>query len=202
MGNEPQKRKVGMRKVRRWIVAGMCNGLISATVGLSATKMGLSSRMVIGVVTNGVAGAVANGSQRLGLGLGSERRKWFATIGFGFWAQTVANGVAEAVANGSQQLGLSLGRTVANGVAGPSRMVLPDRREWFCRTVATGYRRRFRSYRRRWGSTAIGFGSEARRWLCLSLGFGFWKITTEWGCVKFLIYIYIKTFVTKLFSSL
>ena len=79
----------------------MCNGLISATVGLSATKMGLSSRMVIGVVTNGVAGAVANGSQRLGLGLGSEcrewcyrsRRKWFATIGFGFWAQTVANGL-------------------------------------------------------------------------------------------------------------
>ena len=70
----------------------MCNGLISATVGLSATKMGLSSRMVIGVVANGVAGAVANGSQRLGLGLGSDRREWccrsrcewFATIGFGF----------------------------------------------------------------------------------------------------------------------
>ena len=48
----------------------MCNGLISATVGLSVTKMGLSSRMVIGVVTNGVAGAVANGSRRLGLGFG------------------------------------------------------------------------------------------------------------------------------------
>ena len=62
----------------------MCNGLISATVGLSATKMGLSSRMVIGVVTNGVAGAVANGSRRLGLSLG----------------RSVANGVAGAVANG------------------------------------------------------------------------------------------------------
>ena len=70
----------------------MCNGLISATVGLSVTKMGLSSRMVIGVVTNGVAGAVANGSQRLGLGFGLRpsrmgcrgRREWFATIGFEF----------------------------------------------------------------------------------------------------------------------
>ena len=121
----------------------MCNGLISATVGLSATKMGLSLRMVIGVVTNGVAGAVANGLQRLGLGLGSERREWccrsrrewFATIGFGFWAQTVVNSVAEAVTNGSRRLGLSLGRTVANGVAGPSRMVLPDRRNWLSMTV-------------------------------------------------------------------
>ena len=153
MGNEPQKRKVGMRKVRRWIVAGMCNGLISATVGLSVTKMGLSSRMVIGVVTNGVAGAVANGSQRLGLGLGSDhrewccrgRREWFTTIGFEF--------------------GFGL-----------SRMVLPDRREWFCWTVANGYRQRFGSYRRRWGLTAIGFGSEA--WRRLGLGFrgsiGFW----------------------------
>ena len=113
----------------------MCNGLISATVGLSL-------RMVIGVVTNGVVGAVANGSQRLGLGLGSERREWccrsrcewFATIGFGFWAQTVVNGVAEAVANGSRRLGLSLGsdhrewccRTVANGFAGPSQLVIDD----------------------------------------------------------------------------
>ena len=51
------------------------------------------------------------------------------------WVQTVVNGVAEAVANGSRRLGLSLGRTVANGVAGPSRMVLPDRREWLSATV-------------------------------------------------------------------
>ena len=65
----------------------MCNGLISATVGLSATKMGLSSRMVIGVVANGVAGAVANGSRRLGLSLGSVRREWCC--------RTVANGFAE-----------------------------------------------------------------------------------------------------------
>ena len=70
----------------------MCNGLISATVGLSVTKIGLSSRMVIGVVANGVARVVANGLQRLGLGLGSDRREWccrsrrewFVTIGFGF----------------------------------------------------------------------------------------------------------------------
>ena len=48
------------------------------------------------------------------------------------WVQTIANGVAKAVANGSRQLGLSLGsdcrewcrRTVANGFAGPSRMVI------------------------------------------------------------------------------
>ena len=61
--------------------------------------------MVIGVVTNGVAGAVVNGSQRLGLGFGLRpsrmgcrgRREWFATIG------------------------------------------LPDRREWCCRTVANGF---------------------------------------------------------------
>ena len=76
----------------------MCNGLISATVGLSATKMC------------------------------SDRREW----------------VAEAVANGSRRLGC---RTVANGlpmpsqmvrddwVAGPSRMVLPDRRNWLSATV-------------------------------------------------------------------
>ena len=51
--------------------------------------------------------------------LGSDRREW----------------VAEAVANGSRRLGLSLGRTVANGVAGPSRMVLPDRRNWLSATV-------------------------------------------------------------------
>ena len=44
------------------------------------------------IVANGVAGAVVNGLQRLGLGLGSDhrewfcrsRREWFATIGFGF----------------------------------------------------------------------------------------------------------------------
>ena len=51
--------------------------------------------------------------------LGSDRREW----------------VAEAVANGSRRLGLSLGRTVANGVAGPSRMVLPDHRNWLSTTV-------------------------------------------------------------------
>ena len=51
--------------------------------------------------------------------LGSDRREW----------------VAEAVANGLRRLGLSLGRTVANGVAGPSRMVLPDRRNWLSATV-------------------------------------------------------------------
>ena len=86
-------------------------------------------------VANGVARAVANGSRRLGLGFGLRpsrmgcrgRREWFATIGFGFWAQTVANGL--------RRLGLSLGRTVANGVAGPSRMVLPDRRNWLSVTV-------------------------------------------------------------------
>ena len=144
MGNEPWK---WMRKVGRWIVARMCNGLISVM------KMGLLSWMVIGIVANGVAGAVANGSRWLGLGLGSDhrewccqgRREWFTTIGFEFGF-------------------------------GPSRMVLPDRREWFCRTVVTGYRWRFRSYRRRWGLTAIGFGSEA--WRRLGLGFrgsiGFW----------------------------
>ena len=50
------------------------------------------------------------------------------------WVQTVANGVAEAVANGSQRLGLSLGsvrrewccRTVANGFARPSQIVIGD----------------------------------------------------------------------------
>ena len=42
--------------------------------------------------------------------LGSDRREW----------------VAEAVANGSRRLGLSLGRTVANGVAGPSQLVIGD----------------------------------------------------------------------------
>ena len=51
--------------------------------------------------------------------LGSDHREW----------------VAEAIANGSRRLGLSLGRTVANGVAGPSRMVLPDRRNWLSATV-------------------------------------------------------------------
>ena len=148
MGNEPRKRmrKVRMRKVGRWIDAGMRNGLISAMVGLSVTKMGLSSQMVISVVANGVVGAVANGSQWLGLGLGSDRRewccwscrKWFATIGFGFGFR-------------------------------PSRMVLPDHREWFCQTVVNGYWWRFGSYRRRWGSAAIGFGSEARRRLGLGV---------------------------------
>ena len=142
----------------------MCNGLISATVGLSATKMGLSLRMVIGVVTNGVVGAVANGSQRLGLGLGSERREWccrsrrewFATIGFGFWAQTVANGVVEAIANGSRRLGLSLGS---------------DRREWCCRTVANGFAGPSQLVIGN-GSGVIGDG-EARQRLCLS-SIGFW----------------------------
>ena len=70
----------------------MCNGLISATVGLSMTKMGLSSRMVIGVIANGVARAIANGSKRLDLGLGSDHREWFVTIGFWVWVQIVVNG--------------------------------------------------------------------------------------------------------------
>ena len=50
------------------------------------------------------------------------------------WVRTVANGVTGAVANGSRRLGLSLGldcrewccRTVANGFAGPSQMVIGD----------------------------------------------------------------------------
>ena len=144
MGNEPRKRmwKVRMRKVGRWIDAGLRNGLISSMVGLSVTKMGLSSQMVIGVIANGVAEAIANGSQRLGLDRREwccrSHRKWFTTIGFGFGF-------------------------------GPSRMVLPNHREWFCQTVVNGYWRRFGSYRRRWGSTAIGFGSEARRRLGLGV---------------------------------
>ena len=179
MGNEPRKR---MRKVGRWINAGMCNGLISATVGLSVTKMGLSSRMVIGVVANGVAGAVTNGLQRLGLGLGSDHREWFATIGFGFGF-------------------------------GPSRMVLPEpslmvRNDWvwvWVQTVANGYQWRFGSYRRWWGSTAIGFGSEARRRLGFKVKL-YWVLVSEksklnWVFVKFFIYI-LKLLVTKLFSSL
>ena len=64
----------------------MCNGLISATVGLSATKMC------------------------------SDRREW----------------VAEAVANGLPRPS----RMVRDDwVAGPSRMVLPDRRNWLSATV-------------------------------------------------------------------
>ena len=38
------------------------------------------------IVANGVVGAVANGSQRLGLGLGSDRREWCC--------RTIANGFA------------------------------------------------------------------------------------------------------------
>ena len=103
----------------------MCNGLISTTVGLLVTKMGLSSRMVIGVVANGVARAVANGSRQLGLGLGSDRhewccrgrRGWFVMIGFEFGF-------------------------------GSLQMLLPDRGKWFCWTVANGCRRRFGSFRR------------------------------------------------------
>ena len=95
------------------------------------------------------------------------------------WVQTIANGVAEAVANGSRQLGLSLGS---------------DCREWCCWTVANGYRRRFRSYRWRWGSTAIGFGSEARR--RLGLGFrgsiGFWFLKNHnWMGLGVLSFLYI-----------
>ena len=64
------------------------------------------------IVANGVVGAVANGSQRLGLGLGSDRREWCC--------RTIANGFAGAVMHGSQRLGLGLGS---------------DRREWLSATV-------------------------------------------------------------------
>ena len=104
-----------------------------------------SSRMVrndwvwvwVRTVANGVTGAVANGSRRLGLGLGLDcrewccrgRREWFTTIGFEFGF-------------------------------GPSWMVLPDRREWFCRTVVNGYR-----WVWEWGSTATGFRFQRLYWV-------------------------------------
>ena len=145
MGNEPRKRmrKVGMRKVGRWIVAGMCNGLTSATVGLSAMKMGLSSRMVISVVANGVAGVIANGSQRLGLGLGSDRREWcyrsrrdwFTTIGFGFGFRPLRMVLPRPSRMVCDDWVWVWVQTVVNGVAGPPRMVLPDRRKWLSATV-------------------------------------------------------------------
>ena len=111
------------------------------------------------------------------------------------WVRTVGNGVAEAVANGSRQLGLGLGSDrhewccrgrrgwfVMIGFEfgfGSLQMLLPDRGKWFCWTVANGCRRRFGSFRRWWGSTAIGFRSEARRRLGLgfrgSIGFSFQK---------------------------
>ena len=67
--------------------------------------------------------------------LGSDRREW----------------VAEAVANGSRRLGC---RTVANGVAGPSQLVIGDGEA-----------------RRRLGLGVRLDGDWV--WECLSLGFGF-----------------------------
>ena len=228
--NEPQKqmRKVGMRKVGRWIDAGMCN----ATVNRFGLGLGSDRREWCCRCRREWFGAVANGS---------HRRDWV-------WVQIVTNGselsqmVQTAVANGSDRR-REWFEAVANGSDcrrewfRPLSRMVRSRREWFrpssrmvqtvvangsepsrmVQTVANSYRRwfrsyrrRLRSYRRRWGSPATGFGSEATgfgsdgNWVWVSealLGFGFRKITTKWVFVKFLIYI-LKLLVTKLFSSL
>ena len=143
------------RKVnRRWNAKGWISAKVGllATVWILVTKMGLSVTVFVLVwvrncrewLSASVSKAVANGSQRLGLGLGSDCRKWFcrssrewfATIGFAFgfrpsrmvlpepsrmvrndWVRTVANGFARVVTNGSQRLGWVWVRTVANGFA-------------------------------------------------------------------------------------
>ena len=138
-----------------------------------------------------------------------SRREWFATIGFGFgfgalrmvlpepsrmvcddWVWVLGSDHREWSCRGRCEWFAMIGFEFGFG---PSRMVLPDRREWFCRTVANGYRRRFRSYRRRWGSTAIGFGSEA--WRRLGLGvfkLGFWFLKNHnWMGLGVLSFLYI-----------
>ena len=171
MGNEPRKRmrRVGMWKVRRWIDAGM------QRVGYWGRRAYWGRRWAYRNcrerLSASVARAVANGSQRLGLGLGSDCRKWFcrssrewfATIGFAFgfrpsrmvlpepsrmvrndWVRTVANGFARVVTNGSQRLGWVWVRTVANGFA---RDVANGSQRLGIGDGVGSYRWRFGSYR-------------------------------------------------------
>ena len=171
MGNEPRKRmwRARMWKVGRWIDAGM------RRVGYWR-RWAYRQRFLFCYrhewLSVSVAEAITNGSQRLGLGSGSDRREWFcrsrrewfATIGFGF--------------------GFGPLQTI---LPKPSRMVHNDWVWVWVRTVANGYRRRFGSYLRQtrllsatfweWGLTVRLDGDWVWEWgLTLRL---YWVLVSE-----------------------
>ena len=178
--NEPRKRmrKVGMRKVGRWIDAGMCNATVNQFgLGLGSDRREWCCR----------CRREWFALSRLGLGAG-RRREWFGSvIANGSdrreWFRPPSRMVQTIVANGSdcrpssRMVQTAVRRcewfgAVANGSDHrpewfrPSSRMVQSRREWFrpSRIVIGDYR----SYRRRWGSPVTGFGSEAT-------GFGFQK---------------------------
>ena len=140
-------------------------------------------------VANGVAGAVANGSElsrmvrTVAIGFGCRSSSRMVRSRHREWFRPPSRMVQTIVANGSdcrpssRMVQTAVRRcewfgAVANGSDHrpewfrPSSRMVQSRREWFrpSRIVIGDYR----SYRRRWGSPVTGFGSEAT-------GFGFQK---------------------------
>ena len=169
--NEPRKRmrKVGMRKVGRWIDAGMCNATVNR-FGLGSDRREWCCRC-----RREWFRAIANGS---------HRREWV-------WVQIVAKGLdrrregfkpsSRMVRSRREWFGAvakcsELSRMVRTVAIDFSPQIVANRSEpsRMVQTVANSYRRRFRSYRRRWGSPATVFGSEATgfgsdgNWVCVS----------------------------------
>ena len=140
MGNEPQER---MRKVGRWIDAEMRRVWYRQRWAYRWRRWAYRREWL----SASVVGVVVNGSQRLGLGLGLDCRE----------------SCCQSRREWSTTIGFGFG-------FGLSRMVRNDWVWVWVQTITNGYRQRFGSYQRRWGSTTTGFGSEAWRW-----GFiGFW----------------------------